>query len=362
MMGELLKLGKYEIIEKTATGGMATIYRARFKGEYGFEKIVALKVMHRHLTEQSQYVDMFVDEGRIGALLNHPSIISTIDFGEIDGYYFLALEFFEGASLAEILKGLWKKKKKKFKRELAISITADVLRALSYAHDLKDPSGKSLKLVHRDISPQNIMISGDGIVKICDFGIAKSHTNRSLTEVHVIKGKIQYMSPEQAGGNRIDARSDLYSVGVVLYEMLAGTHLFEDRNTEKLRKMVIDGVKKENIDSLDHPVELKDFLLQSLAQKPSERFQDAREMLSFLLKIKENVCPDIDCESTSAVLKTLIRRPRKTEKPQIEMNLQAGEHRVKAGEHELKRALVYAKYIAITAGIFLLAAFMFELF
>ena len=232
--------GRYQLLEKIGAGGMAEVYKARMRGEQGFEKIVAIKRIVPHMATNAEFVTMFVDEAKLAAQLNHNNITHIYDLGKVDAWHYIAMEYVEGKDLRTLLK-LGKEKGFPLPAELALFIAAKIANALDYAHRRPASDGSELNLVHRDVSPQNILISDEGDIKLCDFGIAKAASKVSTTMSGALKGKLQYMSPEQAWGKRIDRRSDIFSLGSVLYEMLTGAPLFEGDTDMSVLESVREG-------------------------------------------------------------------------------------------------------------------------
>ncbi|MEM1350432.1 MAG: serine/threonine-protein kinase, partial [Myxococcota bacterium] len=220
------KLGRYELLRRIAMGGMGEIYLARMRGTGGFEKRVIIKTILPHLAEQDEFVTKFLDEGRIVVDLVHGNIVPVFDMNEEDGEIFLAMEYIPGRDLREVLKRA-QLDQVEIPVALSLYIVAELCKGLDYAHRKVDPDGELLEIVHRDISPSNVMLSGTGEVKIIDFGIARASTKLSTSIDGRIQGKFCYMSPEQASGKEVDARSDIFSTGVVLYELLTGMRPFE---------------------------------------------------------------------------------------------------------------------------------------
>ncbi len=217
--------GQYVLEEHVATGGMAQVYKARMLGLEGFQKTVAIKRILPHLTSNEEFVKMFVDEAKLAAQLNHPNIIHIYDLGKIDRSYFIAMEHIEGRDLRVILDRC-RSRSVPVPVPLALYISILLASALDYAHKKRDFDNRDLGLVHRDVSPQNVLISSVGDIKLCDFGIAKAASKASHTRAGALKGKLQYMSPEQAWGKDIDHRSDVFSLGLVTYEMLTAQKVF----------------------------------------------------------------------------------------------------------------------------------------
>jgi TonB family protein len=271
------RFGQFQLIEKIATGGMAEVYKARMSGVEGFQKIVAIKKILPHMAASDDFMTMFADEAKLAAQLNHPNIIHIYDLGKVDKSYYIAMEYVEGRDLRSILKsgaehGL------PLPPELALFIASKLAAALDYAHRRKDFNGEDLSLVHRDVSPQNVLISYEGDIKLCDFGIAKAASKSSQTQAGALKGKLQYMSPEQASGKSIDRRSDLFSLGSCLYEMLTGEKLFPGESDMTILDQVRN-VKAQPPSSKNHdvPKRVDTIVLKALARSPEDRYQNASD-------------------------------------------------------------------------------------
>ncbi len=225
-MGE--RFGNYDLIEKVAVGGMAEIFKARAAHGSGVEKLVCIKRIHPALSADKNFVAMFIDEARLGVSMVHGSIVPVFDFGYVDGHYFLAMEYVEGQDLAALC-GRAKVVGIEWPLELAVHVVSEILEGLAYAHHKRDDQGRPLQLVHRDVSPSNVLLSDDGQVKLLDFGIARSLAREFETRTGVIKGKPGYMSPEQAAGGEVDARADVWSCGSLLHELVTGEKLKDGR-------------------------------------------------------------------------------------------------------------------------------------
>lgn len=274
----VLQFGKYEIVDAIGTGGMATVYRARLPGPMGFEKPVAVKVLLEEAAADPDLVRMFVDEARLGARLNHPNIAHVLEFGEADGRYFLAMEYVDGVSLSRLLKpGGRRRKARGLPVEAATFVADQVLRALEYAHGLIQ-EGRPAGVIHRDISPQNVLVDRSGAVKVCDFGIATGPWRDERTRTGVVKGKVGYMAPEQAAGARVGPQADLYSVGLLLVAMLEGGHPFEGTNTEEIRRQARQGMDPDRIARLPGGEALRELIATALAPRPKDRFPSAEAM------------------------------------------------------------------------------------
>jgi TonB family protein len=269
--------GRYELLQKIGAGGMAEVFKARMSGEQGFEKIVAIKRIVPHMATNSDFVTMFVDEAKLAAQLNHNNITHIYDLGKVDAWHYIAMEYVEGKDLRTLLK-LAKERRFPLPAELALFIASKIANALDYAHRRPAPDGSELNLVHRDVSPQNILISDEGDIKLCDFGIAKAAGKVSTTMSGALKGKLQYMSPEQAWGKRLDRRSDIYSLGSVLFEMLTGAPLFEGETDMSVLESVREGeVAMPSSRGAEVPRRVDQIVLKALAKNPQERYQNASE-------------------------------------------------------------------------------------
>ena len=232
-------VGKYHLVSKLATGGMAEVFLAKVEGPMGFEKSLVLKRILPHLAVDPQFVGMFFTEARVAAQLNHPNVVQIFDFGQASGTYYIAMEYIDGPDLRTL-----SRRAAELKQPLSPAFCARIISAacegLSYAHDFVDPaSGSPLDLIHRDISPDNILVSRQGTVKVVDFGIAKAANQRHKTNTGLIKGKIAYMPPEQLHGQELDRRVDVYAMGVVLYELLTGRYPFEANTDVSMMQAIL---------------------------------------------------------------------------------------------------------------------------
>jgi len=299
------RFGQYEILERIASGGMAELFRARLSGVEGFQKIVAIKKILPHIAGDEEFVTMFADEAKLAAQLSHPNIVHIFDLGKIEGGgYFIAMEHVEGRDLRSILH-LVREAGLKFPVPLAVWIASRVASALDYAHRRRGDDGRDLHVVHRDVSPPNILVSTDGDIKLCDFGIAKAASKVSRTESGALKGKVPYMSPEQAWGKDVDLRSDIYSLGSVLFEMLTGRKLFSgDSDLGVLEKVRAGEVVKPSSLNADVPPALDAAVLRALAREPGGRYASAADLLRDL----EAVLRTYERPPSSRDLAVFIRR------------------------------------------------------
>ncbi|RVU47882.1 PEGA domain-containing protein [Lujinxingia sediminis] len=277
------EFGTYQLHRKIAQGGMAEVFEARALGEIGgFSRPVAIKRMFPHLVDRDDIITMFIDEARIASRLLHPNIVQIYDLGVVDGAFYLAMELVEGLDLRRVCE-LGVKQDFFLPRELAVRIIADVASGLHYAHTRCDDQGRPMRVVHRDISPQNVLLSVQGGVKICDFGIAKAESRLTHTRTGEFKGKFSYMSPEQFDGGALDHRSDIFTLGIVLYEITTVSRLFRSRTEyETMRKITEGVVTRPSEVRADYPEELEAIVLRALARDPEDRFQSAGELAEAL--------------------------------------------------------------------------------
>ncbi len=273
----------YEILDMIARGGMAEIYKAKKKGAKGFEKIIVIKKILSGYGEDDKYIEMFVDEAKIAAELTHPNIVQIYDFGKKDNFYFIAMEYVEGKDLRLILNKLMEKNSI-LEEHLSIFLIIKILEALSYAHSAKDSKGNNLDIVHRDISPPNILVSYSGEVKLTDFGVSKASNKSHQTLSGALKGKLLYMSPEQANAEKnIDNRSDLYSVGIILFELLTGQKMFSGATEIEVLNSVQEGkiIKPSEVYPDINP-DLESIILKSVSLNKDDRYRNATEMITEL--------------------------------------------------------------------------------
>jgi TonB family protein len=283
--------GQYELIELISAGGMAEVFKARMRGVEGFQKIVAIKRILPHLTDNDEFVKMFIDEAKLAAQLQHPNITHIYDLGKIERFYYIAMEYIEGKDLRSILQSL-QNEARRMPLGLALLIGSRVAAALDYAHRKRDLQGRPMGLVHRDVSPQNVLISSDGDIKLCDFGIVKAASKASHTRAGALKGKLQYMSPEQAWGKDIDHRSDIYSLGLVMYEMIVGRKAFGGDSDMSILEQVRAPhlVPPREVDPA-LPPEVERVLLKALRIEREERYQTAAELATTLAQMLQTQHP-----------------------------------------------------------------------
>jgi serine/threonine protein kinase len=300
------RLGKYELLKRLAIGGMGEIFLARERGLAGFDRLVVVKRLLPELAERAGMVDLFTDEARIVAHLAHPNIVQIYDFGFEDHAFFLAMEYVQGHNVAR----LWSRAEQAnevLPRALAIHIIAEMAAALDFAHHACDAQGRPLGIVHRDVSPQNVLVSIHGDVKLMDFGIAKAANKTHRTQTGVVRGKFSYMSPEQLAGGEVDPRSDVFSTGVMLFELTLGRRLFTGRNDveviDSLRQMPIP--RPRTIDPA-YPPALEELVLGALERDLVRRTASAGELASGLRDVLAALGDRLDKPAVGAFVQRLV--------------------------------------------------------
>lgn len=258
---------------------MAELYRALITGVQGFEKLIAIKKILPHLATEEELITSFIDEAKLAALLHHQNIVQIYDFGSLDDSYFIAMEYLFGKD-CRIITNKAKEKSLPIELEYALFIVSRICAGLDYAHNLKDFQGKPLNIIHRDISPQNILITFEGDVKIVDFGIAKAASQNTMTQMGMIKGKVAYMSPEQAAGKKIDNRSDIFSCGIILYELVTGNKMFSGDTLHILSKVRNAEFAKPDEAQKGLPDKLLKIIYKALEKDPERRYQSCNDMLT----------------------------------------------------------------------------------
>ncbi len=282
-----MTLGRYELLLPIAQGGMATVWAARQKGSRGFQKTVAVKTMLPSLSEDPQFEQMFLDEAALAAKIHHPNVAEILDLGEEEDILYIVMEWVDGEALSTITKQA-KKLNVTIQHHIALKAVSQACLGLHAAHELKDDEGTSLQLVHRDVSPQNILVTYDGIVKLVDFGVAKAMGRAGgETTAGQLKGKVPYMSPEQARGGNIDRRTDIFAMGIVLYKMTTGLHPFLGENDLVTMKNIIGRpVPSPRLKHPQFPVELEQVILKCLQKEPEKRYQTMLELHQAIEKVQ----------------------------------------------------------------------------
>ncbi len=270
--------GRYELLQKLAAGGMGEVWLARQQTAQGLGKRVVLKLVLPHLVERPEIGAMFLDEARVALGLSHPNLAQVCDAGEVNGTKYLAMEFVHGVDLRQVLDRL-AQRGERMPPGLAVRVAADAAAALACAHEAKDEAGRPLNLVHRDVSPQNVMLGFDGAVKVIDFGVARSAANRVQTAAGLVKGKFGYVAPEQARSQPVDGRTDLFALGIVLHEALSGASLFLRESEASTLNALLEARVPALVPSTPGvDLELQAMVLRALQPDPAQRFQSAAEL------------------------------------------------------------------------------------
>ncbi len=286
---EPIRFGKYQLIEKIATGGMAEVYKAKSYGVAGFEKLLVIKKILPHLSRNPEFVRMFINEAKIAVSLNHANIVQVYDLGVVGEDYYMAMEFIHGQDLMRIIK-LGRKTRRFLPIPTGVYIITEVARGLDYAHNLTDPGGRPLNVVHQDVSPHNILISYEGDVKLVDFGIARVGEVVEEEKGKMAGGKFAYMSPEQATGGSVDARSDIFACGIILYESITGQRLYAGKDRQEKMRMVRNAeIPPPRAVNPEIPARLEEIALKALHRDPDQRYQRARDLQEDLLSFLYDV-------------------------------------------------------------------------
>ena len=279
------KIGRYRVCFEIASGGMASVYLARLEGQRGFEKIVALKCIHDHMARDDNFVEMFLDEARLASQVSHANVCHIFDFGKAEASYYIAMEYLAGETLSAVRRARWARREGSGgpSHRLVTRILADACEGLHAVHELKDARGRDLHVVHRDVTPANLMVTYDGSVKLMDFGIARAKHQSHRTQTGEIRGTIAYMAPEQIRLEQVDRRADVWALGTVGWELLTGHPLFRRESSVKTMYAVLN----EPIPRADEvqpsvPAPVADAIARALARDPDARFPTAREFLRAL--------------------------------------------------------------------------------
>lgn len=295
------KFGRYKILAKIGLGGMAEVFCA----ETSSEKRVAIKKILPSFTSHPKFVSMFLDEAKIVISLKHPNIVEIYDFGKINDVYFLAMEWIDGKPLANLIRRQHDRQII-FPPGVAVLIAMEIACGLDYAHKKKDAFNNPYGIVHRDISPPNILVSWDGEVKITDFGIAKAANKVSITKPGILKGKFSYMSPEQARAEEIDLKSDVFSLGIVLYEMVTGIRLFlRAREQETIEAVKYAEIRPPKVYNPQIPDLLENVVMKALDRNPKRRYQDCEEFGDALEEVLSKHYPNVKRETVASLMQFL---------------------------------------------------------
>jgi serine/threonine-protein kinase len=276
------KLDRFELIAEIASGGMATVFLARLGGVGGFQRLYAIKRLHPHLATDGEFIQMFLDEARLAARIHHPNVVPILEIGMTSSGYYLVMEYIEGDTAARLF-ARSAMAGRRVPTNVGIRIVLDVLGGLHAAHEQKDDDGKPLEIVHRDVSPQNILVGVDGIARITDFGVARAATRLSTTRSGQLKGKLAYMAPEQARAGSIDRRADVFAMGICLWETLACKRLFKgEGEAETLHRVLYEPIPQLRSVLPTVPSALNDVCMKALDRDPAKRFATAAEFADAL--------------------------------------------------------------------------------
>ncbi|HLU66195.1 MAG TPA: serine/threonine-protein kinase [Kofleriaceae bacterium] len=300
--------GRYELLRRIAHGGMAELFAARMSGAGGFEKTVALKRILPELAGDRQFVAMFLDEARIAATLNHPNVVQVYDIDSVDGQYYISMEYLRGLDLGVVTKAL-RARQRTLPLPLALRIIMDVASGLHHAHEKRDVHNRPLGIIHRDVSPRNVFLTEDGVVKLVDFGIAKARDRLAVTRTGTVKGKFPYMAPEQIAEHAIDRRADVFSLGVLLWEVTCGRRLFTGATDYVvLRKILHQPVPRPSEVVPGYPPALERIVMRALARDPDQRTASAEALRGEL----EALVAELGLEAPSSGLADLVRELQAT--------------------------------------------------
>jgi len=324
---EPIKFGKFLVVDKIATGGMAEIYKARVKTPDGALRTVAIKKILGQYSKNEDFITLLTDEAKLMVTLNHPNIVPVIEFGAVDKDYYLALEYIRGKNLKDLLEKI-EKSKLKIPLEVCSFIAREICQGLDYAHRKRGSDNKNLKIIHRDISPTNVLLSYAGEVKIVDFGISKAATHTHVTQTGIIRGKMGYMSPEQTKSYLdIDGRSDIYSAGILLYEMFTGRRLFPAETIQDAIQLVRKGdIPSPTKYRKDLPSQLEQIVMKALKYEVRERIQSAgrmRDMVNEFLAgsaIKKNYAKTFSSQEFSLYMQHIFAKDYEKEIDRMEFD------------------------------------------
>lgn len=304
---------KYQVLRKIGEGGMAEVYIADMLCQPGYSKRVAVKRVLPKLAQNHRFIRMFLDEARLGLLLNHSNIVHVFDVGRAGGSYFIVMEYVNGVNLKEIYE-LYTERNLLVPIELTLAIAVEICRGLDYAHRLTDREGNLLRVVHNDINPANVLLSAGGEVKLVDFGLSEAAVHVEKTDPDVVRGKFGYLSPEAAWGRGTDARADIYAAGVILYEMLTGMRLFRGSNDlESLQLARESYVPAPSQYNPEIPPSLEQVVYYALARDPAVRYPDARQLGQALSQVLFEIGRPVD-PFTIGDMVSMVRDERRSER------------------------------------------------
>lgn len=307
MKGSVSQIGPYRIEEKIGTGGMGCIYRGVREGVGGFERPVAVKVLHPHLADNEEYVRMFHEEARLASRLAHPVLVPVRDLGVAEGTHYMVMDLLCGETLSDLYRR-FTDRKKGFPRGHALYVVSRVLDGLHYAHELAAADGTPLGVVHRDVSPRNIFVTASGSVRLVDFGIARHEERQGQTQAGVVKGTVPYMAPEQALGQPLDRRADIFAAGVILHELLTGHAPLESERTDPQRRELASMKLRPRLKEIH--LSMRPVVEKALAPRPESRWNTAEEMAEALREALGALEPSHEPQKLAGMASGAVRRKR----------------------------------------------------
>ncbi len=340
---EVSIIGKYQLIASLGHGGMADVYLAVVRGPVGFNKLTVIKRLRPSLAEEPEFLAMFLDEARLAARLNHPNVVQTNEVAEFDGVYFIAMEYLDGQPLNRIFHRVHKQGNPP--RDLLLRIVADSLAGLHHAHELKDYDGTPLCVVHRDASPHNIFVTYDGQTKVVDFGIAKAATRSAETRGGILKGKIAYMAPEQSRSEEVDRRADVFAMGLVMWEALAGSRQRRGSDLDMLDSIARGDARRVSSVWPECPRALEEIVARATAPSKQDRYATANEMRQDILAYLDGAGARTTAEEVGKLVSELFEGKRAEMRAIIERQL-SGLRR--AATEEVSVRVVDARRLAAT--------------
>ena len=317
------QMGKYRLLGELGRGGMAQVYLALVSGPAGFNKLLVIKRIQSELASDPDFVTMFLDEARLAARLNHPNVVQTNEVGQDGTSYFIAMEYLEGQTFRRVLSRLGRGQNAPLTVGMQLRVLVDALHGLHYAHDLTDFDGTPLNVVHRDISPDNIFVTYTGQVKVVDFGIAKALGSTTKTQTGMIKGKVSYMSPEHACGEAVDRRSDVFSMGVILWEVATGQRLFSGMpDIAVLHRLTSNNIPRPGTVNSAVDERLEAIVMKAMAYEAHDRYQSAGELAHALEQLLYEWGEESSCRDVGALAAAHFAEDRERVRALIERQVQ----------------------------------------